>query len=642
MSDLDISSQASSEETYMSLQSRFAKGLRVAFEKLGCEVNEIPTEEPQLRSHGDITSPVALGIFKTLSTEQKQEWGNPRAFAEKIIEALPKESQSFPFHSVSVAGPGFINAFVSDSYMFLFAQRLAGSFAQLPKSTKNGTSYIVEYMQPNTNKPLHIGHLRNAALGFSMISLLRQLGAPVAAATINNDRGLHITKSMWAYCMFAGPEQFSESEEDIGSQSWISAVTAWSKNPSSWQQPGQASDKKMQKPDHFVGHWYSLADKYVGNKSVETTWSEMLQAWEDSGNPQHEVVRALWKTLNAWFYEGYEQSAEMFGFEFDPDQVSYESDLYLAGKETIVKGAEQGIFERIEGGAIRARLSKYNLPDKVLLRSDGTGIYMTFDIELTRQRSLQHADKYVWVVGNDQKLYFQQLFAVCEQLGYGTRDQFTHFSYGMVRLPEGKMSSRKGLVVYADDLIEQAIDRARAILNETEADKRLSPEEKDQVAQAVGVGAIKWSLVSQDPLSSLTFDITESVSFKGYSGPYIQYTYARAKSVLRSAQESGYEIDRYINQHIDIEINQEEKEVLRNLLKYIDIFMAAADDWAPHRIAQYLHDLAQAYNALYNSHKIVMASTDEERSVRLLCTTAVAAVLKKGLESLGISVLEQM
>lgn len=627
------------QTNYIPVPELFARGVSAALSAVldsnQISVSDVPLQTPQLKSHGDVSTSVAMTLISR--PEVKHHFSNPREFAQAIVAQLPKTSAEFPFTQFEVAGPGFINAHYSWSEIIPFVQTHFQNPAQLPRSAKIGSSYIIEYMQPNTNKPLHIGHLRNAALGASLIALLRAENARVAAATVNNDRGLHITKSMWAYLVFG-----TKQNQDLVQNSWKEVITQWHTNPNAWQEPQDASEERLHKPDHFVGYWYSRADEFVENTEIEQVWSEMLQAWEDTSNPLHGEVRSLWQRLNDWFYQGYAESAAVFGFAFDEGHVSYESELYQRGKTTVLEGAKSGVFSTIEGGAVKVDLSSYNLPDKVLLRSDGTGIYMTFDIELTRQRYQENAESLVWVVGNDQELYFKQLFAVCEMLGYGTREQFTHFAYGMVRLPEGKMSSRKGRVVYADDLLEQAVSRAHEILHETGADKRLSTEEQHAIAQAVGVGAVKWTMVSQDPLSELTFDVTSSVSFKGYSGPYIQYTYARAQSVLGGITKDDYETYGDSNKQFDLVINEEEKDVLRNILRYYDVFEQAAVEWAPHRITQYLHELAQSFNTFYNSHQILKADSSETRAMRIQLTQITAGILKQGLTVLGIKALEKM
>ncbi len=624
---------------------------------LNISKEDIIIERPAQSTHGEYATPIALTLFGRLKKENSQvSFFSPRDLAAHISTKIQQEtdnkSGSQIIKSVSVAGPGFINFMLADSYYLEHAQSLATSLETVYKPAKQAGSIIIEYVSPNTNKPLHIGHVRNAALGVTMGRILEKVGWDVHLGIINNDRGLHITKSMWAYLMFGKKTENSkhtavsfDSGMTLPDTTWQEMLTTWAADRSSWLTPQDMEEKRLQKPDHFVGYWYQKGDLFAEDVAVQQTWSEMLQAWEGRELPYHAEVRALWQHLNAYFYQGFSETASVLGATFEPEEISYESQIYEAGKDIVVRSAEQGIFEKLPDGAIKVNLEKFKLPDKILLRRDGTGIYMTFDIELTRRRFEKKVDKVVWVVGMDQQLYFQQLFAVVELLGYGNKEKFYHFAYGMVRLPEGKMSSRKGRVVYADDLLEMAQDKAKEIMQQVGVAKELSPEEFAKVAQAVGVGAVKWTMLAQDATSEITFNIEESVSFTGFAGPYIQYTVARTESIFRKAKNSTsavlFDIEKNSSEYFDAPLNADEHDLLVTLTKYFDTVEKAAAEFAPHTIATYLHELAQCFNTFYAHHTIV-SENESDTARRLLLTKAVQNVLREGLYLLGITPVERM
>jgi arginyl-tRNA synthetase len=619
--------------------------------KVTVSEDSIIVERPAQTTHGEYATPIALTIFSKLKHEESQStYRSPRELAEnistKLIEQLGDKSDSQYIKSVSVAGPGFINFTLTDKFYYQIAISIATSLGSVYKPTKSAGSTIIEYVSPNTNKPLHIGHVRNAALGSAMGRILEQVGWDVRLAIINNDRGLHITKSMWAYLAFGKKQQFTaDTTTLVPGMAWQTQLQEWTAHKEQWLTPMDMPEERTRKSDHFVGYWYQKGDLFAEDAAVQKIWSEMLQAWEGKELAYHTEVRALWQYLNAYFYEGFTETAAILGAVFDPEEVNYESQIYEAGKEIVQRSAEQGIFEKLPDGAIKVSLEKYALPDKILLRKDGTGIYMTFDIELTRRRFEKDVARVVWVVGMDQQLYFQQLFAVAQLLGYGNQEKFHHFAYGMVRLPEGKMSSRKGRVVYADDLLEMAQDKAREIMQEVGVAKNLAPDEFAQVVQAVGVGAVKWTMLAQDATSEITFDIAESVSFTGFAGPYIQYTLARTYSVFKKVEADAstvpFDTEENIARYFDAPPNAEEHDILVALSKYFDVVEKAAAEFAPHTIATYLHELAQRFNTLYAQHTIV-GENQSDTARRLLLTKAVQNVLREGLYLLGIRPVERM
>lgn len=617
------------------------------------EILAIPigVERPADRAHGEFSTNIAMSVF-SLAKRNKidQPFSSPHQLATAVVEAITKnlsaDEEKKLVKNVTVAGQGFINFSLTDQYYFEQLSELLSPQEKNLNATKTSQSYLIEYISPNTNKPLHIGHLRNAALGGALSNILEEEGSTVIRAIEYNNRGLHIIKSVWSYLVFG--KKNTPEVSDISTIDWVSLLNEWISDPENWLTPSEMEDVRQQKSDHFVGYWYQVGDRYAEDATAQKIWSEMLIAWEEANHPSHDKVRKIWMTMNNWFYEGYQKTIDILGVRFDKDAISYESDIYAAGKQIVLDAAQKGVFQQLEDGAVKAELSSFQLPDKILLRKDGTGIYMTFDIELTRQRSEKKVDHLLWVVGMDQKLYFQQLFAVAQLLGYGNREKFYHFAYGMVRLPEGKMSSRKGRVIYADDLIEMAIQKAKAIMEETGVSAHFSPEEFNHVAQAVGVGAIKWTMLAQDAQSELTFDIEESVNFSGFAGPYIQYTAARAQSVLTKAQISTVAIssDAFINnkEYSDYQLNSKERELLINLSLYSDIVKRAAAEYAPHHIATYLFTLAQSFNSFYADNKIISDQSTEEKTthLRLGLTQAVRIILTKGLALLGLEAIERM
>ncbi len=648
------------------------------------QTKEIVLEHPADSSRGDLSSPVAMQLIRQLTAEQRERFHSPLELAKGIVASLhfdTNEELKNIVSSVEAVAPGFINFHYSQQLLLqeallLVAKERGGLDAQ---STASEKRTVIEYVSPNTNKPLHIGHLRNAALGWSLSKLLAAGGATVQRAIIFNDRGLHIMKSCWGY-LAAGRQtatwqdsllsgeltdaliadisetllngatqsQTSQNGSEGSSFNWQKTVVEWQVATEDWLQPTQMREARLQKSDHFIGFWYQLAERFADNESVVKQWSEMLLCWEDETHPEHAQLRQLWSAMNDWFYQGFEETRQRFVFGFDEGSTSYESQIYQKGKDIVVAAADQGILERLPDGAVTARLEDAGLPDKILLRRDGTGIYMTFDIELTRQRTASNAQKLIWIVGVDQKLYFQQLFAVAEKLGYGEKERYYHLPYGMVRLPEGKMSSRKGLVLYADDILELAVDQARAIMAENGSKEHLDPMLFEQVAEAVGIGAVKWTMLSVDALSEITFDIRSSVSFKGFAGPYVQYTYARCQSVLRQAN-GAITIDFDILRNIlidkkELQMNDAELALLRNIYTYYETFRHSAEMLAPHILCSYLYELCQRFNTFYAVCPIVSDATlaEPSKQLRLLLTSATASILAEGLTLLGITVVERM
>ncbi len=601
---------------------------------------------------GDYSSNVAMILFadvkKTGDPKGVVTFSNPRELAQLLVDQLQKRLPA-TISKIEIAGPGFINFYLDQSYFLSELEYIleqGEKYGVRPKE-KAETIYI-EYPGPNTNKPLHVGHLRNSITGLSLVGLLTAGGEHVVSTNINNDRGIANIKGMWGY-LAAGREITKEQASAPTTVSmqpidWKATLAEWVQQPSIWIQPEQFKIKS----DHWVGVFYIIGDNaYETHESVKETMAEMLLAWE-SGDEQ---VRKLWQYMNDWFYEGSGRTLQRLGMGSSLQE--YESQLYADGKNIIVAaangeldGREKGKisqhFKHLDNGAIQAILEPFGLPNKILVRGDGTAIYMTFDIELTRKRTQTYGmDRGIWVVGADQELHFKQLFTICEFLGYGKKEQWRHYGYGMVILPEGKMSSRKGRVVFADDVLEMAVEKAQQAMAESNVAKDISQAERDQIAEKVGIGAVKYAILSYGAQSEIKFDVNSAVSFEGKSGPYIQYTYARCQSVLRKA---GIDSDNNSGSK-DAEImagdlNTEERALARILSLYPEVLQRAANELAPHLLCTYAYEVAQIFNFFYHEHTIL--NEEKQRAVRLALTQATAIVLKNALGVLTIEMPERM
>lgn len=477
---------------------------------------------------------------------------------------------------------------------------------------------MVEYSSPNTNKPLHLGHVRNNLLGFSLSEILKACGNRVVKTNIVNDRGIHICKSMLAW------------------QKWGEGAT-----------PESAGKKG----DHLIGDFYVLFDKHFKAEVKElmdkgmtedeakaasplmAEAREMLRKWE-AKDPE---VRKLWAMMNNWVYEGFDQTYKRMGVDFD--KIYYESDTYLEGKDKVLEGIEKGIMYRKEDGSVWADLTPDGLDHKLLLRSDGTSVYMTQDIGTAKLRYQDFPiDKMIYVVGNEQNYHFQVLSLLLDKLGFKWGKDLVHFSYGMVELPEGKMKSREGTVVDADDLIEEMVSTAREVSKELGKLDGISPEEAEDIAETVGLGALKYFLLKVDPTKNMTFNPKESIDFNGNTGPFIQYTYARIRSVLRKADDQGMAIGDYTA----VVPNDKEIALIQALADFPAVVEDAGKRYSPALIANYVYDLVKQYNQFYHDYSILREEDAPTRSLRLALSDATARVVKTGMSLLGIRVPERM
>ena len=488
---------------------------------------------------------------------------------------------------------------------------------------------MIEYSSPNTNKPLHLGHVRNNLLGWSLAQIMEANGNRVVKTNIVNDRGIHICKSMLAW------------------QKWGN---------------GETPESSGKKGDHLIGDYYVAFDKHYREevkelmakfmaegmdeeKAEERAKAEapliveahdMLVRWEQN-DPE---VRALWKMMNDWVYAGFDETYKALGVSFD--KIYYESSTYLEGKKKVEEGLEKGLFFRKEDNSVWADLSDEGLDQKLLLRSDGTSVYMTQDIGTAQMRVADYPiDKMIYVVGNEQNYHFQVLSILLDRLGFKWGKELVHFSYGMVELPNGKMKSREGTVVDADDLIASMVENAKQ-LSEDKVNKLegISEEEKDEIARIVGMGALKYFILKVDARKNMLFNPEESIDFNGNTGPFIQYTHARIRSILRKAEAQGIVIPTLLP--ADTPVNEKETELIQKLNEFGAAVEQAGKDYSPSGIANYCYELTKQFNQYYHDYSILGADTDAEKSLRLVLAQNVAKTIKNGMALLGIEVPERM
>lgn len=478
---------------------------------------------------------------------------------------------------------------------------------------------MVEYSSPNTNKPLHLGHVRNNLLGYSIARILEASGNRVFKTNIVNDRGIHICKSMLAW------------------QRWGNGATP---------------ESTGKKGDHLIGDFYVLFDKHYkaeltalmneGKTKEEAEAASplmaearaMLRRWEDGD----EEIRSLWSMMNSWVYAGFDETYKRMGVSFD--EIYYESETYLLGKEEVLRGLKEGKFVQDPDGSVWADFTDEGLDRKILLRSDGTSVYITQDIGTAKMRFDKHPiDKMVYVVGNEQEYHFKVLSLLLDRLGYAFGKGLVHFSYGMVELPDGKMKSREGTVVDADDLMDEMVATARAIAEEQGKGKDMPAEEAAEVARRVGLGSLKYFILKVDPRKNMTFNPKESIDFNGNTGSFIQYTYARIRSLLRKAEELGITLPATF---AGLTISTKEQELIAKVAEYADIVEEAARTYSPAVIANYVYDLVKEYNQFYHEFSILKEENEELRAFRLALSEVVARTIAAGFSLLGIEMPERM
>ena len=516
---------------------------------------------------------------------------------------------------------GFLNLVISKSFWIGELNRIHANeqFGTKPLTTDSDLM-MIEYSSPNTNKPLHLGHIRNNLLGFSISEIQKACGWKVVKTNIVNDRGIHICKSMLAWKLFGN---------------------------------GETPENSGMKGDHLVGKYYVVFDqKYKAeiktlmekgmseeeakkNAPLILEAQKMLLAWENGDLEVHQ----LWEMMNNWVYAGFDETYKKLGVDFD--KIYYESETYLEGKSKVEEGLEKGVFYRRADGSVWSDLTGEGLDEKLLLRADGTSVYMTQDIGTAKLRYEDYPiNKMVYVVGNEQNYHFQVLSILLDKLGFEWGKSLVHFSYGMVELPEGKMKSREGTVVDADDLVEEMINTARETAIELGKVDNNSPEEIEHVARIVGLGALKYFILKVDPRKNMTFNPKESIDFNGNTGPFIQYTHARIKSVLRKAEEQNIDFKSEIK--CNISISDKESNLIQMLTEFEEVVQQAGKEFSPALIANYAYDLVKEYNQFYHDFSILREENEELKRFRLALSESVARVIKIAMNLLGIEVPERM
>ena len=586
------------------------------------------TAEAVQALYGQMPTPEQLQFQKTRS-EFEGQWTlvafpllkisrkNPEATAQEIGAYLQE-------HCSLVEGiqivKGFLNLSIAPAAWVedFNAIRSDKTFGH-KQATADAPFVMVEYSSPNTNKPLHLGHVRNNLLGYSIARILEASGNRVFKTNIVNDRGIHICKSMLAW------------------QRWGNGATP---------------ESTGKKGDHLIGDFYVLFDKYYkaeltalmneGKTKEEAEAASplmadaraMLRRWEDGD----EEIRSLWSMMNSWVYAGFDETYKRMGVSFD--EIYYESETYLLGKEEVLRGLKEGKFVQDPDGSVWADFTDEGLDRKILLRSDGTSVYITQDIGTAKMRFDKHPiDKMVYVVGNEQEYHFKVLSLLLDRLGYAFGKGLVHFSYGMVELPDGKMKSREGTVVDADDLMDEMVATARAIAEEQGKGKDMPAEEAAEVARRVGLGSLKYFILKVDPRKNMTFNPKESIDFNGNTGSFIQYTYARIRSLLRKAEELGITLP---DTFAGLTISTKEQELIAKVAEYADIVEEAARTYSPAVIANYVYDLVKEYNQFYHEFSILKEENEELRAFRLALSEVVARTIASGFSLLGIEMPERM
>ena len=568
--------------------------------------DNIQIQKTRKEFEGDYT----VVVFPLLRASKKSPEATATELGEKIVATTP-EIKSFNVIK------GFLNLVVDSSFW-------SARFAEIAEAkdwgmaAPSGRTIMIEYSSPNTNKPLHLGHIRNNLLGYSVATILKANGHNVIKVNLVNDRGIHICKSMLAWQLYGG---------------------------------GETPESSGMKGDHLVGKYYVEFDKHYKAEvkalvaegmsedeakkkaPIMLAAQEMLRKWE----AKDEEVYSLWQTMNGWVYEGFDVTYKAMGVDFD--KVYYESETYLLGKSLVEEGLKKGVFFRKEDNSVWIDLEADGLDQKLLLRGDGTSVYMTQDLGTALSRFEENKlDDMIYVVGNEQNYHFQVLKLVLKKLGYEWSDNIFHLSYGMVELPEGKMKSREGTVVDADDLIADMIGTAREMSEELGKLDGVSEEEAASICEMVGLGALKYFILKVDPKKTMLFDPRESIDFNGNTGPFIQYTHARICSILRKAEEAGISTEGYKN----AELLPEEIELIKLIAEFPAVVRMAGEQFAPSVIAAYAYDLAKQFNGYYHDHSILKEENTTTRALRLMLASTVASVIRRAMSLLGISVPERM
>lgn len=584
---------------------------------------DVPEKMVQLqKTRSEFEGNLTLVVFPFLKISHKK----PEDTAQDLGQYIKDNCQAIADYNVV---KGFLNLVIDKkAWLGLLNEMNANEkFGEKPV-TENSPLVMIEYSSPNTNKPLHLGHVRNNLLGWSLAQIMEANGNKVVKTNIVNDRGIHICKSMLAWLKYGN---------------------------------GETPETSGKKGDHLIGDYYVAFDKHYREevKTLKAQYMaegmdeeaaekkakeesplikeahEMLVKWEQN-DPE---VRALWKKMNDWVYAGFDETYKALGVGFD--KIYYESNTYLVGKKKVEEGLAKGLFFRKDDNSVWADLTGEGLDQKLLLRSDGTSVYMTQDIGTAEMRFNDFPiDKMIYVVGNEQNYHFQVLSILLDRLGFKWGKELVHFSYGMVELPNGKMKSREGTVVDADDLIAAMIGDAKQTSEELGKFKDMSEEERNEIARIVGMGALKYFILKVDARKNMLFNPEESIDFNGNTGPFIQYTYARIRSILRKAQAEGIAIPAQLGDNMPL--NEKEIELIQKLNEFGAAVEQAGKDYSPSGIANYCYELTKAFNQFYHDYSILGADTEDEKIVRLVLAQNVGKTLKNGMALLGIEVPERM
>ena len=595
------------------IEQQLSAAIRSAIQTL-YGVTIAPEQAVLQKTKKEFEGHLTLVVFPFLRISKK----TPEQTAQEIGEYLLEHESSVASFNVI---KGFLNLTVAGSNWIemlnaMHAQETYG----ITHPAEEAPLVMIEYSSPNTNKPLHLGHVRNNLLGYSLSEILKANGNRVIKTNIVNDRGIHICKSMLAW------------------QKWGEGVTP------------ESSGKKG---DHLVGDFYVMFDKHYREEVGQLVASglskeeaearsplmaearEMLRRWE-AGDAE---VRELWNRMNGWVYDGFDRTYKRLGVDFD--KIYYESETYLEGREKVLEGLKKGLFYRRDDGSVWADLRPEGLDEKILLRSDGTSVYMTQDIGTAKLRFDDYPiDRMIYVVGNEQNYHFQVLSILLDKLGFAFGKGLIHFSYGMVELPEGKMKSREGTVVDADDLMDEMIATVRDISNELGKLDGLSPSEADDIIRVIGLGSLKYFILKVDPRKNMTFNPKESIDFNGNTGSFIQYTYARIRSVLRKAEEQGLVIPEQLP--TDTPVNAKEQTLIGSLADFASTVKEAGETYSPACIANYVYDLVREFNQFYHDYTILGESDERIRQLRLTLSAETAKIVRSAMSLLGIEMPERM
>ena len=576
---------------------------------------DVPAAQVQLqKTKKEFEGHLTLVVFPFLKMSKK----GPEQTAQEIGEYLKANEPAVAAFNVI---KGFLNLTVaSATWIELLNEIHADAQYGIVSADENAPLVMIEYSSPNTNKPLHLGHVRNNLLGNALANIVMANGNKVVKTNIVNDRGIHICKSMLAWQKYG---------------------------------KGETPESSGKKGDHLVGDYYVAFDKHYKAEVAELMEKgmskeeaeaasplmnearEMLVKWE-AGDPE---VRALWQMMNNWVYTGFDETYRKMGVGFD--KIYYESNTYLEGKEKVMEGLEKGFFFKKEDGSVWADLTAEGLDHKLLLRGDGTSVYMTQDIGTAKLRFADYPiDKMIYVVGNEQNYHFQVLSILLDKLGFEWGKSLVHFSYGMVELPEGKMKSREGTVVDADDLMAEMIATAKETSQELGKLDDLTQEEADDIARIVGLGALKYFILKVDARKNMTFNPKESIDFNGNTGPFIQYTYARIRSVLRKAAEAGIVIPEVLP--ANIELSEKEEGLIQMVADFAAVVRQAGEDYSPSGIANYVYDLVKEYNQFYHDFSILREENEDVKLFRIALSANIAKVVRLGMGLLGIEVPDRM